>query len=104
MPLGINDKDRIGSDRRSFFRMVKGLDRIADPFLTKGSGSDRRSRKKGSFNSLNPHHNENLLVILQQCLFTFAAYLFSEFTYLNLIYIHLYSLIFNPQLKAKYLI
>ena len=52
MPLGINDKDRIGSDRRSFFRMVKGSDRIADPFLTKGSGSDRRSRKKGSSNSL----------------------------------------------------
>ena len=32
--------------------MVKGSDRIADPFLTKGSGSDRRSRKKGSSNSL----------------------------------------------------
>ena len=41
------EKDRIGLDADPFFRIVKGLDWIADPFLTKGLGSsDCRSRKK----------------------------------------------------------
>ena len=31
---------------------MKGSDRIVDPLLTKGLGSDRRSEKKGSCKSL----------------------------------------------------
>ena len=64
IPLSINDNDRIGKDRKGserigndrivdpFHRWVKGSDWIVDPLLTKGSGSDRRSQKKGSVISL----------------------------------------------------
>ena len=69
MPIGINDKNRKRIEKGSkkdrkriekgldwivdpFLKRVKVSDRIADPFLTKGSGSNHRSEIKGSSNTL----------------------------------------------------
>ena len=55
--VGINDKDRIEKDQivsdcRSFFQGDERIGSDRRSILTKGSGSDRRSEKKGSSNSL----------------------------------------------------